>query len=394
MFNSRKRLYQFLCGTLAAVLLLTFSASAETLTELRQQQESLQAQKEENDARLETLRNDIEQKKAYRDTLYGQIDTVQSQIDLLRRQIAGLDEKIAASEDRIASKQDDISRNTDLLKKRIKALYVTGDSSVLAVILNSDNLVDFTEKVQFLKSVTRHDRDLIDRLTAQLSNLEEELADLSADKEELSVEKKKLDMKGAELTKLYEEAQSNLENAENEELSALTDSELLGSQIAENEAAIAELERQLREQQTNNAGSASSVGNGAAAPGTAYVGSGSFLWPMPGYTYLTCYFAENGHRGIDIAGSDIYGKPITAADSGTVIYAGWNDSYGYCVFLDHGNGYETRYAHMSALGTEAGSVVEKGQIIGYVGSTGNSSGPHLHFEVILNGGLVNPMFCF
>ena len=385
MFNSRKRLYKFLCGTLAAVLFLSYPASAETLSELRQQQDSLQAQKEENDARLETLKNDTKQKKAYRDTLYEQIDTVQSQIDLLRRQIAELDEKIANSEDRIAAKQDDIRRNTDLLKKRIKALYVTGDASTLAVILNSENLVDFTEKVQLLKAVTRHDRELIDKLKTQLSEIEIELADISADKQELSAQKKEQDTKGAELTKLYEEAQRDLENAENEELNALTDSALLGSQMEENEAAIAELEKQLRQQSAGNTGSAASTG---------YVGSGSFLWPMPGYTYLTCYFGEGGHRGIDIAGGDIYGKPIIASDGGTVIYSGWNDSYGYCVFLDHGNGYETRYAHMSALAAEPGAVVEKGQIIGDVGSTGNSSGPHLHFEVILDGGLTNPMWYF
>ena len=392
MFNSKKRFQRFLCGTLAAVLVMSYPVSAETLSELRRQQESLQAQKEENDARLETLKNDTKQKKEYRDTLYEQIDTVQSQIDLLRRQIAGLDEKISASEDRIAAKQDDINRNTDLLKKRIKALYVTGDASTLAVILDSENLVDFTEKVQFLRAVTRHDRELINRLAAQLSDIEAELADITADKQELSREKKALDTKGAELTKLYEEARRDLENAENEELSALTNSELLGLQIEENEAAIAELEAQLR-QQAKGDSSSGNAGMGSA-PSTGYVGSGSFLWPMPGYTYLTCYFGENGHRGIDIAGSDIYGKPITAADSGTVIYAGWHDSYGYCVFLDHGNGYETRYAHMSALSAQPGAIVEKGQIVGYVGSTGNSSGPHLHFEVIQDGGLMNPMWYF
>ena len=393
MFNSIRRCRRFLCGMLAAVLFLNFPAAAETLSELRAQQESLQALKEENDTRLENLRNDTEQKKAYRDTLYGQIDTVQSQIDLLRRQIAELDDKIAVSRDRIALKQDDISRNFDLLKKRIKALYVTGDASTLAVILDSDNFVDFTEKVQFLRAVTRHDRELIDKLTMQLSDMEQELADISDDKQELGSEKKELDSKGAELTKLYEEAQRAVESAENEELNALTDSELLGSQIEENEAAIAELEKQLRQQaaaETPGKG----TGNGGIAPSTGYVGSGSFLWPMPGYTYLTCYFGERGHRGIDIAGSDIYGKPIIAADGGSVIFAGWNDSYGYCVFLDHGNGFQTRYAHMSALAAEPGINVEKGQIIGFVGSTGNSSGPHLHFEVIENGGLTNPMFFF
>ena len=295
-----------------------------------------------------------------------------------------LDKKIAASEDKIAEKQESIDRNIDLLKERIKALYVTGDASTVAIILNSRNLMDFTEKIQILKSVTRHDQELIQQLSSQLEEIEEELSEIREDKEELSRKKKELDAKGAELTKLYEEAQHAVEDAENQEISAQADSELLGSQMAENEAAIAELEEQLRQQN-------SSTGN---IGGSGYVGTGSFIWPMPGYTYLTCYFGEGGHRGIDIAGGDIYGKSIVAADGGTVLYAGWNDSYGYCVFIDHGNGYETRYAHMSALGTETGAAVEQGQIIGYVGSTGNSTGPHLHFEVISGGSLTNPMGYF
>ncbi len=386
MFKLEKRLRSFLCIGCSAALLCAsvFSASAESLSELRENQKNLQALKEENDARLEELRDGTSRKKVYRDTLYEQIDTVQRQLDLLRNQIVELDKKIAASEDKIAEKQESIDRNTDLLKERIKALYVTGDASTVAIILNSRNLMDFTEKIQILKSVTRHDQELIQQLSSQLEEIEEELSEIREDKEELSRKKKELDAKGAELTKLYEEAQHAVEDAENQEISAQADSELLGSQMAENEAAIAELEEQLRQQN-------SSTGN---IGGSGYVGTGSFVWPMPGYTYLTCYFGEGGHRGIDIAGGDIYGKSIVAADSGTVLYAGWNDSYGYCVFIDHGNGYETRYAHMSALGTETGAAVEQGQIIGYVGSTGNSTGPHLHFEVISGGSLTNPMGYF
>lgn len=386
MFKLEKRLRTILCIGCSAALLCSsvFSASAESLSELRENQKNLQAQKEENDARLEELRDDTNRKKAYRDTLYEQIDTVQKQLDLLRNQIAELDGQIAVSEDKIAEKQEDIDRNFDLLKERIKALYVTGDASTVAIILNSKNLMDFTEKVQLLRSVTRHDQELIKLLTSQLEEIEEELSEIREDKEELSRKKKELDAKGAELTKLYEEAKRTVEEAENQELSVLADSDLLGSQMEENEAAIAELEEQLRQQ---------GFGSGNLG-GSGYVGTGSFIWPMPGYTYLTCYFGEGGHRGIDIAGGDIYGKAIVAADGGTVLYAGWNDSYGYCVFIDHGNGFETRYAHMSALGIETGSTVEQGQIIGYVGSTGNSTGPHLHFEVISGGGLTNPMGYF
>ena len=122
---------------------------------------------------------------------------------------------------------------------------------------------------------------------------------------------------------------------------------------------------------------------------------------MPGFTRLTTRFQEwtygGYHRGIDIAstgGRSIYGAPIVAADSGRVIKAGWNNSYGNCVYIDHGGGYVTRYAHASSLAVTQGQTVTKGQTIAYVGNTGDSFGAHLHFEVILNGTLKNPMSYF
>ncbi len=381
MSNRKKRLHSLLRVVLCLLLVcaLSLPVYAETLEELQIQQDSLQRQKEETDALLEELRLDIEDKRAYRDALYEQIDTVQSQIDVLRKQIDSLNVQISQARDQIAGKQESIDRSMDLLKERVRALYVSGKASALALFLESDNMLDFAEKAQFLKAVTRHDQELIDVLTTQMEEIQQDLQEISASKAELSTRKKELDSKGAELIRLYTEAQRLVDNAENQELNARTSSELLSSQIEENEAAITALEEELKK---NNPG------------GPGYVGTGSFMWPMPGYTYLSCYFGEGGHRGVDIAGGDIYGKPIVASDGGTVLYAGWNDSYGWCVFIDHGNGFETRYAHMSALGVETGDSAEQGQVIGYVGSTGNSTGPHLHFEVISGGSLTDPMGYF
>ena len=114
-----------------------------------------------------------------------------------------------------------------------------------------------------------------------------------------------------------------------------------------------------------------------------------FEWPAPGYSVITCDFGD-GHRGIDISGYGINGKPIAAAQGGRVTFSGWLNSYGYCVFLDHGDGLSTRYAHASALACSVGDVVLPGQTVAYVGSTGYSTGPHLHFEVIRNGVLQDP----
>ena len=122
---------------------------------------------------------------------------------------------------------------------------------------------------------------------------------------------------------------------------------------------------------------------------------GALCWPLPGHTYISCHFGEvdafgnAGHRGTDIPAPE--GTPILAAHSGTVLISGWNDSYGNQVLLDNGAGLSTRYAHMTQTAVTAGATVTAGQIIGYVGNTGDSTGNHLHFEVMQNGVRVNPM---
>ena len=132
----------------------------------------------------------------------------------------------------------------------------------------------------------------------------------------------------------------------------------------------------------------------ALCGGTA-VADGELCWPLPGHTYISCHFGEvdafgnAGHRGTDIPAPE--GTPILAAHSGTVLVSGWNDSYGNQVLLDNGAGLSTRYAHMTQTAVTAGEAVTAGQVIGYVGSTGDSTGNHLHFEVMQNGVRVNPM---
>ena len=125
------------------------------------------------------------------------------------------------------------------------------------------------------------------------------------------------------------------------------------------------------------------------------VGDGTLQWPLPGHTYISCHFGEvdafgnAGHRGTDIPAPE--GTPILAAHSGTVLVSGWNDSYGNQVLLDNGAGLSTRYAHMTATAVTAGETVTAGQVIGYVGSTGDSTGNHLHFEVMQGWIRVNPL---
>lgn len=362
--------------------------AAESISDLKAQLAELEKQEEANNTKLEELRDDVNQKRAYRDELQAKIDTIQQQLDVLVKRIDELDDQIEQGEKDIADTQISIDANFEKLKERLRALYMTGEASSLAIILKSTSLVDYSQKSEMLKAVTEHDTELLDTLEAQLKSIEEKVAQINADKAELSDSKKALDKKSTELSTLYEENQALLAEAEQSEAEAQAEAERIEKEKAEADAAIDKWYEEYYaalEAAGNNAG-----GSG----GAGYVGTGSFVWPMPGYTYITCYYGDGGHRGIDIAGSGIYGKPIVAADSGTVIYSAWMDSYGYCVFIDHGNGYSTRYAHASALACSVGDTVSPGQTIAYVGSTGNSTGPHLHFEVIYYGSTTNPFNYF
>lgn len=370
-----------LAGLLCMLLLLCAAPvafAADSLEELWEKQERLEVQKEINDQRLEQLEQDTAGKEIYREELNQRVEDVQAEIDGLRVDIDSLNRELAQLQDKIAGKQAQIERNMDVLKARIRALYITGEPSAVQVVLNSKSLVDVTQKIQLLRAVTQRDKQLIQNLNSQIKAIEGDLARIQQDKEDLAQRKKSLEAKSGELLELYREAQDLAANAQDQQWGVQGIGAMLEAQMQENEDAIAQLEVEIY---------------GRRVTGSA-AGTGSFTWPMPGYTTLTCNFGDGGHRGVDIAGGDIYGKPVVAADGGTVLYAGWNDSYGYCVFIDHGNGYETRYAHMSELAVETGDSLEQSQVVGYVGSTGNSTGPHLHFEVIDNGELQDPMGFF
>lgn len=204
---------------------------------------------------------------------------------------------------------------------------------------------------------------------------------LGVGRETLAESRAALSRRNTAIFALYEENLLQLRQAEQEAAQAEAEAARIA---AEKEAAAAAVDVWYTEYD------AALQAAGVNAGGAESAGAGGFVWPMPGYDYITCDYGDDGHRGIDIAGSEIYGQPIVAAARGEVVYSDWMDSYGYCVFIDHGNGCSTRYAHASALACSVGDVVSPGQTIAYVGSTGNSTGPHLHFEVLRAGSTTDP----
>ncbi|MDF2632120.1 MAG: peptidase, partial [Caproiciproducens sp.] len=385
---------RFLKCTLAIVLAFallfapqfTVPASAKTLSQLQREQTDLKKKQTEVAARLKTLKADKANKQAYKDALDSQVSTVQSQIDVTNQQIAALDADITQKQSQIAGKQANIQTNYELLKERLHALYLTGEASNLEIILNAKSVIDLADKTEAIKAITTHDTDLINTLKADMESIKTQKAEIESNRAAVASAKVTLDTKQNELTGLVNETQAVIADIAANESSAKSESAKLAAQRKAADAAIDQWYKDYYAEQAKN------HNNGGGSGG--YTSTGNFAWPVPGVNRISSgYGARSGgfHKGIDISAAGVYGKPIVAADSGRVIQGGWGNygtgygGYGNVVAIDHGGGYSTLYGHCSSVVVSAGTIVKKGQVIAYVGSTGDSTGPHLHFEIRVNG---------
>ena len=376
-------------------------AIAASLTELQQEQAKLEQEQEENDAKLASLKEDQSKQQEYKDALDAQMQNLQSQIDGLNTQINSLDASIEEKNTAIAEKQKNIDEDVETLKERLCAIYMMGDASTLEILLQSESVIDMAQKVELLNIITEHDTKLIAQLTADMESIADEKAEIESEKEQVAAARTELESKGSELAEVQAEAERVLEDLNQSVASVQAESDRIAEEKAQASAEIDQWWKdyyaQLAEQenQQNNGSSGSSGGSSGSIGSGGYVSTGNFTWPVPGFTNISCGYSS-GHKAIDISGGGrtIYGTPIVAADSGKVVTATYHYSYGNYVMIDHGGGYSTLYAHASSLAVSAGQTVTKGQTIAYVGSTGNSTGPHLHFEVRVNGNRQNPFNWF
>ena len=423
----------FLTCALLLASIGTTAFAAEDLDTLKARQASLAQQKQDNDEKLASLRQDKSDKEAYRDTLLDQISTLQDQIDTYNSQIESLDGQIVEAQNAIADKDADIQADTVLLKERLRALYMAGEATNLEILLSADSMVDLADKTEALRMVTEHDTALIDTLRDEMAEIQDEKDFIEQSREDAANARTAVQEKQKELKGLEEEAQAVIDDMASQESSLESESQRLAEEeaaasdaidqwiaeynesqrraqiAAQQEADRKKAEQQAAQQQANSTPSSSNntssnssdtsdnAGEDTPSGGQSY-GTGSLRWPVPSCTSISSGFGSRWgttHKGIDIPAS--YGSAIVAADSGTVIQAGYGISgsgyggYGNVVAIDHGNGIITLYAHMSSVATSAGATVAKGQTIGYVGSTGNSTGNHCHFEVRVNGTAVDPL---
>ncbi len=438
-----KKLTSSVCLLLVFIFVFTLNASAATQAELEAQiaqnnaqiqanQEKLnelKEQKQDQQQYLEALEEQIKAVESKATNLQTQVETIDTQIDKLDGELTQLGNETKAinadirqTEKDIKETQSNITEKSESLSAKLRSVYINGNQSALKILMGSKSLASFLTRLEMMKRTSEQDKKVI-------TDFKEQVTDLKKDKKKLENDRKALAEKEAEITvkkeeqnskkaalvekqKEYDSTMSSLEGqyGEIEKVMAGIDksSSAYKSYInkleAENAAADAEIDRILENYYaTQNQQSTTRLPASNAAPGESYQGSGSWYWPI-GNTW--CYISsEYGYRdanisgwsfhgGIDLAGGNgkLHGAPVYATRAGTVIAAVTSNSgYGIYVLIDHGDGYSSLYAHMSARYVEVGNYVTQGQMIGRVGNTGNSRGAHLHFEIRYYGEKKNPL---
>lgn len=401
---------RIISALLAVVLVFSavIFASADTISDLEDQQAQLEQEAEAYEQQINDKQGEIEEQEEYVAALTSNIAVVNEEISVIREKIDYYNGEIAEKTENINELNLQAEENMNILRQRLRAIYLTGDASTLEIVLGAKDFGDFVDKVQLVESLSEYDANLIDDIESQLDGINEEIDSLNEDKASLETENETLISKQDELNTLLAENEELLAGlyTEREELDALLDSNEASQSEIEQEiqAYYEELKRQEEEAKKNQQENGSSQGDGS----TPIVGTGTWVWPTPGYYWLSSDWAEDrgySHGGIDIAGSGIMGSVVVAADAGTVIdvcndcYHNWGKygscgcggGYGNYVWIDHGNGKATIYAHLTEAAVSVGQTVSAGETLGYVGSTGDSTGPHLHFEARYYGERYNPM---
>lgn len=357
------------------------AVSQAEIDALEEQRDALKAERESMQADIDALKNEqagiLEQKRALdeQNEVYRQeLELIEEQVSLYTRLV---DEKAAELEEATAAEEEQLAT----YKQHVRAMEENGKYTYLSIIFGSRSLSELMSNLDMIGEIMEADKRIYDQYTAAREKTEEikaeyevTLEQLSEKQDEYEAEKVELEAKIAEASAMIEQLEAEISTNYDLYLEVLAQEEALESDIQNK---IAELERQE---------AASSI-----------TSTGSYIWPLPGYSPGSAYgwrmhpiFNEmRFHAGEDIGAPS--GTPILAADSGVAsVYPDNGNGYGNYIMINHGGGRVTLYAHMSAFAISGGATVTQGQVIGYVGSTGNSTGPHLHFEVRVNGATTDP----
>lgn len=366
--------------------------------DLDDQVQDLQGQIDSSRLEQENWQQVIEDVSAKLKQIQADLDAANARLQSIQMKQAEINAQIAQTQNEIVKMEAYLKTRQDVLNRRVRAIYMHGQLNYLEVILGANSFSDFANRVELLKRVIRSDYNLILEIQKQKAAIEAKKAQLEEDKRQLDALAAEAEKTRQEIAKKKAEQQKVLDAAKSNKAAAAQMEQDLNAQLAsvrnliQQRLAAAEAARQAAQQQA----ASDDEGGGGGSDDNYVQGTGAMGWPCSGpitspFGYRThpIFGTTIFHAGIDI-GVD-YGTPIHAADSGVVVYSGWISGYGNAVIIDHGGGISTLYGHNQSLAVSEGQSVSKGSVIAYAGSTGNSTGPHCHFEVDVNGSPVNPM---
>lgn len=423
------KLKRILCAMLCVCMIsvpmaIPTTVSAEdSISDLEQQLQQLEQENQKYQKILDDTKSDIAEKEEYKSALVSKVQVLDEKIAVTREKISSLNDDIKEKQDAYDKGLSEVEDQFDALANRLRILYMSGNATDLEIIFGAKDFSDLIDKMELVKSLANSDKELISEIQTKLDELSTKKESLEADKKDLETQQASLKSDQDEFNKLISdndeilknlyasnsEAQNSLESAalQSDEIEAKISQYYAAQKAAAEHAAQAS---QSSSSSSSSSNSSSSSGSSSSGSSSVIVPSGSgFAWPTPGFVSLSSEWFEDrevyNHGGIDIAGAGIMGTPVVAAADGTVVATNsscthnWGKSYscgcgggyGNYVMISHAGGKMTVYGHLTSLTVSSGQSVSRGQVIGYVGSTGNSTGPHLHYECRLNGVRYNPM---
>ena len=373
-----------LCGTPAYIM-----AEDEDLTN---QLDSIQQQVNQQNAAKADAETVIGSVSEQLRQIEEQLRQATAELGTIKEQRVAVENDITLNERQLAEAQKRLEGRESVFYKRVRDIYINGRLSYLDVVIGSKDFSDFANRLEVLKRIIDSDITLINEIKKERAEIEAHKQKLEADRAKLVELEKAALAKQAEIEQKKAERNVVLQKAQNDRATAM-------QAIEELNASSAQVSAMLKERQAARAAAAAATAQSSGGQGASdnwVEGTGQLGWPVSGeitspygYRVHPIWGTTIYHSGIDIGVDE--GTPVHAADGGVVVWSGWMGGYGYAVVIDHGNGLSTLYGHNSELAVDEGQSVAKGQVISYAGSTGNSTGPHVHFEVRANGDPVDPM---
>ncbi len=421
MRSSRTKIVRIISIVLAAVILLSLVSTAlivmvhaASSSEIKSKLADLRAKQAEIQKQSDELEKSIAENKDQTKTLVSQKAEIDQEMEMSRQKIENLNEQIQQLNLLIAEKQTELEASVakeEALQKqykaRLRSMEETGSVSYWSILFRASSFSDLLDRVDMIREIAESDQLMLKQLSAATQAVETERADLEQQKQDLqqteddlAAEQAELETKRAKADTLITQMQVEYASLSDEFLAAEADEAAVREQIKKTETDYfnALAKEQAAAAAAAAAANKASNSNNSSASSSGGASSGGFAFPLAYSTGVTCAYGPrvhpiNGnksfHYGVDLAAG--MSTEIYATKSGTVTGATYGEANGYYVTINHGDGYSSIYAHMTNYVVSVGDSVKQGQLIGYVGTTGWSTGPHLHFEILYNGSNVNPM---